>query len=214
MTITATLPIPMASALPAALAATADWVTRPPLERHPLTAVATLGPPGTSSEQAAGQLWQRLPDGRGRTPELRLFDTYEEAGEALLDGRASHLVVANAYAGVNRFYMDPRLELAAAFFMETPPYGIVALPGGTNMNRPTVASHPAPVPIIGQLLDESFGEPHVSLVSSTSAAARAVREGEADLALTTLPAARRHNLVLISSTRTIQMVWSVFVLEN
>jgi hypothetical protein len=195
-------------------AVAADWLIRDPLLQQPVTAVGTLGPEGTSSQDAAGFLWDRLPDRGPHSPlVLRLYDTYEEAGEALVDGRVSHLVVANAYSAVNQFYMDPRVTLAAAFIMETPPYGIASLPGGTLMNGPTVASHPAPVPIVDQLLDASFGRPVISLTTSTSAAARAVREGEADLALTTVPAARRHGLVLISSTRTIQMVWSVFVRE-
>ncbi|MFJ6938949.1 hypothetical protein [Streptomyces sp. NPDC101132] len=207
MTITAPAPL----APPAA----GDWVIRDHLLRQPLTAVGTLGPEGTSSQDAAGFLWNSLPDGGPHRPrDVRLFDTYEKAGEALRRGEVSHLVVANAYSGVDRFYMDPELSLAAAFHWETPPYGIASLPSGTQDVSPRVASHPAPVPIVGQLLDASFGTPKISLVTSTSAAARAVREGEADLALTTLPAARLYGLVFISSTRTIQMVWSVFVREQ
>ena len=45
---------------------------------------------------------------------------------------------------------------------------------------------------------------------STSRAAQAVLLKEADIALTTEIAARLHKLNFISSTRPIQMLWSVF----
>jgi hypothetical protein len=177
----------------------------------PLTAVATLGPAGTSSEQAAHHLWQHLAaDG---DPVIQLYDTYEQAGDAIRTGEASHLVVANAYANVSVFYMDTRLALSCAFIQDTPPYGIARRRGGSVPSNPRIASHPAPIPLVEQLLPAHFTGREIVRMTSTSASAAAVREGVVDLALTTQPATDRYDLEFISRTRTIRMLWSVFVTE-
>ncbi|MFI2612891.1 hypothetical protein [Kitasatospora sp. NPDC018619] len=210
------LPPPAPPAPPARPATGGDqWVARDILRRSPVRRVGTLGPQGTSSEQAAQFLWARLPGGGPeRPPQVRLYDSYERAGDALRRGEVSHLVVANAYAAVNEFYMDTRIALAAAFIMETPEYGIARDGDHQVPPFPTVASHPAPVPLVGQLLPQPYRVGEITLMPSTSAAARAVRERGADLALTTAPAADRYGLQFISRTRTIQMVWSVFVPDD
>lgn len=179
--------------------------------------MGTLGPSGTSSELAATTLASKLGEARpsrhaeGGPPEVHLFDTYEKAGIALRTRRVTHLVVANAYKAVHEFYMDPDLQLAMVFVLDTPMYGVAKPRGaGALPPAPTIASHPSPVPIIGQLLAGS--DAHVVVPSdSTSAAARAAADGQVDLALTTAPAAKMYGLEFITHTRTIRMVWSVFV---
>lgn len=178
--------------------------------------MGTLGPPGTSSELAAKTLASRFgePDSGkadSGSPRVRLFDTYEKAGVALRARLVTHLVVANAYKAVHEFYMDPDLQLSMVFVLDTPMYGIAKPRGaGTPPPSPTIASHPSPVPIIGQLLSGS--DTHVVVpTDSTSAAALAAAEGRVDLALTTAPAAQRYGLEFITRTRFIRMVWSVFV---
>jgi prephenate dehydratase len=207
----ASRPVPLAAGSRQPTAAD-PWIELDPLGRCPTRAVGTLGPAGTSSERAAEFLWRRLA-GAGPEPEVVLYDSYEDAGEALRADEVSHVVVANAYSAVNEFYMDALIALAAVFYLETPPYGIARDVDRRVPERPTVASHPAPVSLVGQLLPAPYLPGEISLVLSTSAAARAVREREADLALTTEPAADRYGLEFISRTRTIHMVWSVFVAE-
>ncbi|ANP50045.1 prephenate dehydratase [Streptomyces griseochromogenes] len=175
------------------------------------SAVGTLGPPGTSSEVAAKRYAAQMSGLDGPTIDVQLFDTYEKAGEALQARDVTHVVVANAYKEINPFYMDPAVELAGVFVMDTPLYGIaMARGGGPVPDAPTVASHPSPEPIIAQLLPRRHATYKVIHHDSTSAAARAVVEGTADLALTTVPAAQLHDLEFISGTRPIRMVWSVF----
>ncbi|NGN63422.1 hypothetical protein G5C51_05830 [Streptomyces sp. A7024] len=119
--------------------------------------------------------------------------------------------MANAYREINPFYMDPEVELAGVFVMDTPLYGIAKLRGGGPVpDSPTIASHPAPEPIIAQLLPDRHVTYKVLHQDSTSTAAYAVVDGIADLALTTVPAAQLHGLEFISGTRPIRMVWSVF----
>ncbi|MEN3586373.1 hypothetical protein [Streptomyces sp. WMMC905] len=174
-----------------------------------VSTVGTLGPRGTSSE-AAARHFVRLSGSDDPQLPVHLFDTYEEAGAALRDARVSHLIVANAYQAVNQFYMDPALTLANVFVMDTPLYGIAVARNGTVPDSPTIATHPAPEPIIGQLLPSAHTTHKVIHTASTSAAAQAVTDGLADLALTTAPSAELHGLRFISGTRPILMVWSAF----
>ncbi|MEA5360326.1 hypothetical protein VA596_12335 [Amycolatopsis sp., V23-08] len=171
--------------------------------------VATLGPAGTSSEQAAKFLIGRLnPD--LDEPDLSLLPSYEEASEAVLHGFADLLLVANAYHAVSEFYMDTRLVLAGAYHFETPLYGIATVPGRTLDGPVRIASHPAPVPLIKQLVPGHLTVTEVVLARSTSAAALAAQSGEVDAALTTQPAAEQYGLTFVSPTRPISMLWSVF----
>ncbi|MBB4889567.1 hypothetical protein WEB32_33060 [Streptomyces netropsis] len=175
------------------------------------SAVGTLGPPGTSSEVAATQFARRSAGPDGPAAAVRLFDTYEEAGAALRAADVAHVVVANAYKAINHFYMDPALELTNVFVMDTPLYGLAVRRGATPVpDSPTIATHPAPEPIIAQLLSRKHTTHKVLHSTSTSAAARAALDGTADLALTTGPCAALYDLEFISRTRPIRMVWSVF----
>jgi prephenate dehydratase len=171
--------------------------------------VATLGPAGTSSELAAKHLIERLPGGTDEmTP--KLFHSYEMASRAVIQGAADLLVVANAYANVSEFYMDTKFDLIGAYHYQTPQYGIVAPPGSTLTGPVRIASHPAPVPLIEQLLPQGLSVKEIVLVESTSVAALAARAGRVDAALTTQPSAERYGLAFISGTRPIDMLWSVF----
>lgn len=176
--------------------------------------VATLGPEGTSSELAARSLLELLGERAGSGDAVRLYPSYEEAAEAVLVGWTTAVVVANAYAKVNALYMNPALALAGAFVMDTPGYGVAACARSPVPLRTRVATHPAPVALIGELLPPSFLLEETVGVSSTSEAARMVARGEVDLALTNESSARRHNLRFVSRTRPIRMLWSVFVASH
>lgn len=188
------------------------WLDVSPTAKVQIESIATLGPEGTSSEQAANYLWNAR--GPGGEPVVQLYDTYEEAGEALKTGLASHLVVANAYSAVNIFYMAPSLSLIIAFLFETPPYGLATSNPAKVPREVRVASHPAPIPLIRELLPASYALAGILSADSTSAAAAKAQRMEIDLALTTQPAAAVHKLQFISKTRTISMLWSVFAVQK
>lgn len=176
--------------------------------------MATLGPSGTSSEFAAKYFcrWAEMNNIVQKSYVL-LSETYELARENIANGEADILVVANAYQGVNTFYMDASLQLSAAFVLNTPLYGLAVkepmLPGGV-----VVASHPAPVPLVDELMPANYSVAKLTLKDSTSSAAKAVAEGEVDIALTTEFAAKIHGLTFISKVRPIEMLWSVFTPER
>ncbi|GGW42187.1 prephenate dehydratase domain-containing protein [Streptomyces xantholiticus] len=186
------------------------WIDTSLTNGPPIDTIGTLGPAGTSSEQAALYLWADR--GRDTPPDIRLYDTYEQAADALRERDVSHLVIANAYAGVHSFYMDPKLRFAGAFLFDTPHYGIAVAPGHPIPKRPRIATHPAPVALVGELLPEEYTVEEILYATSTSAAAGQARRRETDLALTTQPAAKANELEFISRTRPIRMLWSVFTL--
>ena len=171
--------------------------------------IYTLGPSGTSSEYASNHFRSWMEDKyHSSNHSLTLKNTYELARDNLRNHQGL-LIVANAYPKINDFYMDTSLKLLASFMFDTPLYGLVAkdmLP-----DRPLyVATHPAPIPLIQELLPAGLKIARIVEMSSTSAAAQAVVEGEVDIALTTEIAARQRNLHFISATRPIHMLWSVF----
>ncbi|MDO5498455.1 MAG: prephenate dehydratase domain-containing protein [Propionibacteriaceae bacterium] len=193
-------------------AAPADWDTR---QQHFLVSpqnldakvVATLGPKGTSSEQAA---WRFLALNDALSGEIRLNSTYPDAAEMVRDGAADVLVVANAFHGVNEFYMDPRLQVHCVFRMLTPLYGLACRGTNPPEGEYTIYSHPAPVPLIEELLPEGHQYSEVVLSSSTAEAAAQARVAPASVALTTTLAAKRNGLHIFSRQRCIEMVWTVF----
>lgn len=171
--------------------------------------IATLGPPGTSSE-AAGRYLSDVLD-KSEPTSVTLFDTYEDAAAAVVAGSAGRLLVANAYHAISTFYMDPRFGLEQAFVFDTAHYGLAARPDEPLPLNVRAVTHPAPRDLIGQLIPAGYRIEAVETVASTSAAAAQVREGRADVALTTSTARRLYGLEFISPTRYIRMLWSVFV---
>lgn len=78
--------------------------------------LATLGPSRTSSYAAARHFAQDYP------ADIALFPTYEEAADAVRAAPGeSALIVANAYANINRFYISDVLHPIGAFFKDTRP---------------------------------------------------------------------------------------------
>lgn len=174
-----------------------------------LDCIATLGPPGTSSEAAGRYLAHAF--GEPAEERVALFGTYEDAARTVVSGAASRLLVANAYHGINTFYMEPRLTLEQAFVFDTAQYGLAVRPDTPLPVNVHAVTHPAPRDLIYQLAPAGYRVSMIQMVASTSAAAAQVSDGEADMALTTSAAARLYGLEFISRTRRIRMLWSVFV---
>ncbi len=171
--------------------------------------VHTLGPSGTSSEYASQFFHRWMKDNYSNSHhEIYLNESYEHARNNI-NNEKGLLIVANAYPKINDFYMDTRLKLLATFLYDTPLYGLVT--NGELPDRPLyIATHPAPIPLIDELLPDGLFIEKIIEMPSTSAAAKAVASGEVDIALTTEIAAKIHQLNFISRTRPIHMLWSVF----
>ncbi|WP_144943458.1 prephenate dehydratase domain-containing protein [Kocuria salsicia] len=169
--------------------------------------ISTLGPSGTSSERAAKHFLEHLDADNGQ---ILLHPSYHDAARSLSDGEADYLVVANAFHGINDYYMDPIMNVHSVFHMLTPLYGLARRPNDHLPAQLEVISHPAPVPLITEFMPRGHECARVIPANSTAAAAKAVEEGDYDVALTTQPAAEQHNLVFFSNQRPIEMVWTVF----
>jgi hypothetical protein len=187
-----------------------DWLEHEAFDGAAELVVATLGPAGTSSESAANHLIGLLGGKRHRPAQVSLHPSFESAAQAVLERRASVLLVANAYPDVRSFYRDESLRLVGAFIRSTPPYGIAAVPGAPIPFAVRIATHPGPAPLIRELLSPAFLAREIELVSSTRTAAAHVASGRAHLALTNEPSVRRAGLEFVSPTRVILMLWSVF----
>lgn len=172
--------------------------------------IATLGPKGTSSEAATQYLISQLSDKRR---EYTLFPTYEEAFEDLLSGHSNLLIVANAYKGIDKFYMSTEIRFLLSFVFQTPLYGVAANSGNLGLDNRSlkIATHHAPSSLIPWFLPDITNKYEIIHTQSTSEAALKVHKGEADLCVTTANACRMYELEFISRTRPIVMLWSVFV---
>lgn len=175
-------------------------------DNHTHREIVTLGPAGTSSFQAANFLGDLLKAG------VMLYPTYEAAAQAVeQEPKNRALLVANAYAEVNRFYISALLRPAGAFFYNTPAY-VVAATNPDILNKPQikVASHPAPSHLVGDTIQHA----DISIISadSTHIAAEMTAEGQVDACLTTQIAAEMLNLCVLSvAFPTIPMLWTVFI---
>lgn len=170
--------------------------------------ISTLGPPGTGSERAARHFLEHL---GAKDGQVLLHSSYQDAAKSVSAGDSEYLVTANAFHGINDFYMNPSLDVHSVFHMLTPPYGLAKRSDGRLYRQLEVISHPAPVPLIAELMPPKYECARIIPASSTAAAAKAVENGDYDVALTTQPAAEQHNLVFFSTQRPIEMVWTVFI---
>lgn len=167
---------------------------------------ATLGPNGTSSRHAAERLAACHP------AQVDLFDTYEEAARAVARNPANTaLVVANAYARINRFYISHDLFPVGAFFHDTPAY-VIAAQSTAVLDRPalSVATHPAP----SHLINGAINHPEIRIINtdSTHLAAKRVALGQCDACLTTKVAADMLELKTVTvAFPAIPMLWTVFI---
>ena len=83
--------------------------------------ISTLGPSGTSSEHAARYFLKSFGTDNCR---ILLYPSYRDAARSVSVGESEYLVVANAFHGINDFYMDPVLSVHSVFLMLTPQYGL------------------------------------------------------------------------------------------
>jgi hypothetical protein len=181
------------------------------LDRYNL--IATLGPTGTSSENTAFFFSKKLRN----KPEVRLFDTYEDAEHFVQSSKESLMLVANAYKRINEFYISNRTKPLLSFFFDTPPYVIATKPGINIVELARkrtlrIASHHAPQHLIAELLSDHRFE--VVDAASTSLAAKMTSKGEVDACLTTKIACQKHGLDVQSTEVNIHMLWTAFTGKN
>lgn len=166
--------------------------------------LVTLGPSGTSSDYVAKNYFKQsyLAD-----IDIVLFNTFEDAANEVLSGKADLLLVPHAYKNVNKFYMNPFLELENVFIYDTPMYGIATKVNNKNIIYKRLISHEAPIPMISHYIINDF---EIEIANSTSMAAEMVANGSFEFCITNEEACKKYGLKFIESFRPINMSWSIF----
>ncbi|ARV46143.1 MULTISPECIES: prephenate decarboxylase [Bacillus] len=176
-----------------------------------LITVNTLGPEGTSSEYAAKHFISNFTLQQGLNSKLSLHDTFESCIERTLQSPLEYTIVPHAYDGIKHFYMRPDLQLLQIFRCDTPMYGLAVRPdfefSDDMLDTSVIVSHPSPINLIKYFTRK---EVRFKLVNSTSQAARKVKEGLYDIALTNELARQKYGLTFVKTFKSIPMSWSLF----
>ncbi|ASF30517.1 MULTISPECIES: bacilysin biosynthesis protein BacA [Bacillus amyloliquefaciens group] len=176
-----------------------------------LITINTLGPEGTSSEYAAKNFITNFTLLQGVNSKLSLHDTFESCIEKTLQSPLEYTIVPHAYDGIKHFYMRPDLQLLQIFRCDTPMYGLAVRPDfeytDDMLDKAVIVSHPSPINLIKYFTrkDVTF-----DLVNSTSVAAKRVKDGLSDIALTNELARQKYGLQFVKTFKSIPMSWSLF----
>ncbi|MBH8578112.1 LysR family transcriptional regulator [Nostocaceae cyanobacterium CENA369] len=174
--------------------------------------IGTLGPAATSSDYASKYIINQIIS-EEFTVSTQLFDTFLDVKAALLEDKVDLALVPHAYDRINEFYMEPDLELGFIFIYPTPVYGLAKKKDKEAVfNGSRIVTHPAPLPLLKQLLPDTQDKAQiqVDLSPSTSDCAMQVKQGLADFAITNENAVKAYDLEFISTYGNIQMSWSLF----
>lgn len=204
------------------VAQVAAWLaTDCPDPAHPR--LASIGPSGTSADDVVRSI--RLASDRlgAPLPSGLLLPTFGEVMGAVLDGRARYALVPSAYRDATAFHWHEKLSLRGVFVHPTPAYGLAACSARVigNLVREgrgeVVLSAMSEVRhLFGQLAPSGLNENSVVHVpaSSTSAAARTVADGHADLALCNELGRAENGLEWVAVRPPADMVWMLFGLTD
>ncbi len=165
--------------------------------------ISTLGPGGTCSENTA----KCYLDARKLEGTIKLYDSFEEAIEALKREESDCALVPAAYQNFDKilFYNSETTRIVDTFTYETPRLII-----GSKMKDASeikkVAGHPAPSNWIHKYLPEA----EVVFAKSSSQAAIMVAEGKVDACMTNSICIDEYGLNVIKDCGSILMSWNVF----
>lgn len=166
-----------------------------------VTALHTLGPPGTNCEHAA-RVWLAR-QGVDEPGAVRLYPTLEQGLEALPRDASVGLLGCVVYPLLHELVFTNlhRLRLLDCFVLDTHEMLLAARPGVSGPLR-TASCHPAPVSLVPDGVDPV-------LVDSNAVAARDCAAGRTDACITTRPAAEAHGLRLVRSFGPVPMGFTV-----
>jgi prephenate dehydratase len=157
----------------------------------------TLGPAGTNCH-AAAEAWFRRQD---RDPDVRLHATLEDAILRVRDEPNTSLMACAAYPLLHAIIYENLewLDMVDTILLPTHPMLLASRRGAVLQ---TVATHPAPQALVPAGLIKK-------LVTSNAQAAIECAEGEANGCITTLPAAREHNLAILRDFGPVGMAFTI-----
>ena len=169
--------------------------------------IATIGPSGTCSENAS-KYYIQLQNKEG---EIKLFSTFEDAVEAVINKEADYLIIPSAYRKIADIIFQNRyvIEIDDVFRMETP--GLVIAYKENMMSIKTVATHSTPL----ILAKEYFGLDVEFIISNSNGeSARLLLDGTVDACVTTIKCVNMFNFNVLYDFGSISMGWNVFKRKN
>lgn len=179
-------------------------------------AMHTLGPENTSSHIAAQALSHNICE----NIEIKLYPQFEMILDSIASLKSGNLgahlaLVPSAYAGIDRFFMSQHTRLVGCFCFDTPPYHLAWSASQIDPLAPNatirVATHPAPITLLPQLVPAGVRY-EISSCPSTVAAANAALVGEADVALCNLETIHAQHMAHHPKGIAIAMTWNLFLL--
>ncbi|GAB7265335.1 hypothetical protein DZJ_18850 [Dickeya ananatis] len=124
--------------------------------------------------------------------EIKLYETFEEAKEKLLDGSINYIICPHAYKKINDFYMHPLISLIEIFQCDTPMYGVAVRQDysfeNKDLEEQVIVSHSAPLELVTNYLGTKT---NFYIVNSTSKAAELISNGNFNLAITNEEAVKK-----------------------
>lgn len=180
--------------------------------------IGTLGPNGTSSEQALKYLISNISNYNYKIEfEKHLMNTFKNVYESLNDGLINYALIPTAYERITDFFWNNNFINNLNFIFPTPEYGIVCKNNYRPIkNRKTrIACCPAVENIIAYLSNGELQDDQIERVktnSTTEAVICLINDG-ADLAITNKTSFELYSdkdIKFISKTYNANIVWALF----
>ena len=163
--------------------------------------IATLGPAGTDSEHAS----HHYNSIKKLNCNVKLFQSYEEAADSLLDGESNYCIMASAASDFPKFVFQApyrgKMEIADAFTFPTA--DIVLIKRKDVQEVKSVLCYAGNVGLLN-------GKYKVVDCKSKSLAPLECLEGKADAALTSIRLFDNNKFDLVESFGSFKMSWNVF----
>lgn len=159
--------------------------------------IHTLGPSGTNCERAAIEWFRR----RNIIGKVVLYHTLEEAAQEMPTDAAHALLGCVVYPDLHTLVFSNLSVFSIVDCFVVPTFNMVLASREGQAPR-VVASHPAPrglVPVGSE----------VRLVTSNVLAAKACESGEVDGCITTMPAAKTHELAVVRDYGPLNMGFTI-----
>lgn len=183
------------------------------------TTIATLGPIGTTSYNAALYFRDYVQvTSKDVHVNIDLYENFDLVFKALLDEKTQLILMPNAYNKMTEFYWNKNLEVICSFLLNTPSYGIASHNDFKGKkDKITLATCKAVEHIIPELWNSTlFKDKEYEIVEaySTKSAMQLLVDQKVDLALTNSSSLKKSNLKFISETKSAEVLWSVFTLSK
>lgn len=165
--------------------------------------IHTLGPAGTNCEMAARH-WIETNNIQGK---VALHDTIEDAQAAAKKGNESDLLLGCVvYPDLHNVVFNhlESFELDECFVIPTYEMVLAGTKDIVGVND-SILSHPAPKNLIPEIISPE----NIMMASSNSKAASLCAEGMSNFCITTLPAAKKNKLNVITNFGTVRMGFSI-----